>query len=157
MQEEWKVCAMLDKYEVSNMGRLRSVKTKRIIRLCCSSSGYTSYTAYRNGKKYRIYIHTAVALTFLGPRPKGYVIDHIDKNRANNRLDNLRYVSYSENGKNSKKCKKVPIIISVEGFDELIQEYESGEEAYDIIGSYRATVSVTPTMKNGVWSCKTYE
>lgn len=156
MQEEWKVCVMHENYEVSNMGRLRHTSTKRLVPLYCRATGYVSYTTYRNGRKFSMYIHTAVALTFLGPRPKGYVIDHIDKNRANNCLDNLRYVNYSENAKNSNKCKKVPIIVSVEGLDELIQEYDSGEAAYSAIGSHR-TRSVAPTMKDGVWICKTYE
>lgn len=156
MKEEWKVCVINEKYEVSNLGRLRYGPTKHICSLFCNCNGYTSYTVTRKGSRRTLYIHRAVALTFLGPRPKGYVIDHIDQNRANNRVDNLRYISYSENRKNSKKKKKVPIIISVEGLDELIQEYESGEEVYSVIGSHRAT-SITPTMKNGVWSCKTYE
>ena len=156
MQEEWKVCVLNEKYEVSNMGRLRYGPTRHVVTLYCNTNGYTSCTVNQAGRKYTMYTHKAVALTFLGPRPKGCVIDHIDKNRANNRVDNLRYISFSENSKNSKKKKKVPIIISVDGLDELIQEYESGEDAYSVIGSYRAQ-AVTPTMKNGVWACKTYE
>lgn len=156
MQEEWKVCVMHENYEVSNMGRLRYGLTRHICKLFCHPNGYTSYTVNRTGKKRNMFIHKAVALTFLGPRPKGFVIDHIDKDRTNNRVDNLRYISYSENSKNSKKKKKVPIIISVDGLDELIQEYDTSEEAYSVIGAYRAT-SVTPTIKNGVWACKTYE
>ena len=156
MQEEWRVCVINKNYEISNLGRLRNLVTKRIIKLYCHSNGYASYSTRHEGKKIAISIHQAVAKTFLGPRPKGCVIDHIDNNRSNNRVDNLRYVSYSENGKNSRKFKKAPIVVSVEGLDELIQEFESCDEARDIIGSYRGT-AVTPTMKNGVWSCKTYE
>lgn len=156
MKEEWKVCVLNENFEVSNLGRMRHILTKRVLPLFCRATGYVSYTTHCNGRKINMYIHAAVALTFLGPRPKGCVIDHIDNNRSNNRLDNLRYVSYSENSKNTNKCKKIPIIVSVEGFDELIQEYESGEEAYSVIGSYR-TRSVTPTIKDGVWTCKTYE
>lgn len=155
MQEEWKVCVLNEKYEVSNLGRLRYGLTRHVCKPYCNSNGYISYTVNR-GRKRTMYIHKAVALTFLGERPKGYVIDHIDKNRANNRVDNLRYISCSENSKNTKKKKRVPIIISVEGLDELIQEYDMGEEAYSVIGANRAQ-AVTPTMKNGVWSCKTYE
>ena len=37
---------------------------------------------------------------FVGPRPEGYQVDHIDRDRVNNRLENLRYVTPSENQKN---------------------------------------------------------
>lgn len=156
MQEEWKVCVMNAKYEVSNLGRLRYAETKHVVNIFCNSNGYISYTVHRKTGSRTMYIHKAVALTFLGPRPKGCVIDHIDKNRANNRVDNLRYITYSENSKNTIKKKKVPVIISVDGLDELIQEYDTCEEAYSVISKFRAR-SVTPTMKNGIWACKTYE
>lgn len=42
-------------------------------------------------------IHTAAALAFFGPRPAGYVVHHIDDDRTNTRLDNLKYVTQSEN------------------------------------------------------------
>ena len=37
-----------------------------------------------------------------GPIPKGMCIDHIDRDRANNKLENLRCVSYGDNLKNSE-------------------------------------------------------
>lgn len=41
-------------------------------------------------------IHNMVAEVFLGPRPKGLMIDHIDRNKLNNSVDNLRYVTLSD-------------------------------------------------------------
>ncbi len=35
----------------------------------------------------------------MGPRPDGHCVDHIDCNRANNRLDNLRYIPLAENNR----------------------------------------------------------
>ena len=43
------------------------------------------------------YIHKLVAEYFIGERPEGYEIDHIDGNYLNNRADNLRYVTRREN------------------------------------------------------------
>lgn len=43
-------------------------------------------------------VHRIVAFAFLGePKEKGYVVDHIDTNRHNNRADNLRWVTKFEN------------------------------------------------------------
>ncbi len=55
-------------------------------------------------KPVRRYIHTIVAEAFLGSRPSGFVIDHIDGNSQNNSACNLRYCSQSLNmGKMSAK------------------------------------------------------
>ena len=43
------------------------------------------------------YVHDLVAAAFIGPRPEGHDIDHLDRDRANNSPDNLRYVSRSAN------------------------------------------------------------
>ena len=42
-------------------------------------------------------IHALVALTFIGPRPQNLVINHIDGNPKNNRLDNLEYLTRAGN------------------------------------------------------------
>ena len=39
-------------------------------------------------------VHSLVAATFLGPRPKGMTINHKDGDKRNNRLDNLEYASH---------------------------------------------------------------
>lgn len=50
-----------------------------------------------------VHIHTLVMMTYVGPRPDGMEIDHIDRNKANNRLENLRYVTHKENMANINK------------------------------------------------------
>jgi len=49
-----------------------------------------------------VLIHHLVANAFMGERPEGLVIDHIDRNPKNNRISNLRYVTHKENQYNSK-------------------------------------------------------
>lgn len=43
------------------------------------------------------YVHDLVAEQFIGPRPEGYDIDHVDGNRSNNHYTNLEYVTRQEN------------------------------------------------------------
>ncbi len=50
-----------------------------------------------DGRKYYATVHSMIAACFIGPRPAGMVIDHVDGNRFNNSVDNLEYVTSKEN------------------------------------------------------------
>lgn len=100
-QEEWRNIPGHDKYQVSNEGRVRSLKTNRILS-SCSCNGYRQVGLYSDGKQKTITIHRLVALAFLGDRPMGIdgrrnEVNHKDGDRANNRLSNLEYVTRAEN------------------------------------------------------------
>ncbi len=47
-----------------------------------------------------INVHTLVAAAFIGPKPEGKEVDHLDKNKENNYYKNLRYVTRKENMQN---------------------------------------------------------
>lgn len=48
-------------------------------------------------------VHRMVWILFNGPIPEGFVIDHANRNRGDNRLENLRLATLAQNGQNSKK------------------------------------------------------
>ena len=71
--------------------------------------GWVTSEGYRKvkycGKAYPV--HRLVAETFLD-KPEGKCeIDHIDRNRENNNRDNLRYVTSSENQRNTSRYDRV--------------------------------------------------
>lgn len=88
---------------ISNFGELvfddGDVKYK--VHTNVTDTGYRYYN--REGKKPKV--HIQVAESFLGQRPVGCVIDHIDRNKLNNKVSNLRYVVYSENSRNTEKYR----------------------------------------------------
>ncbi|MBR4642185.1 MAG: HNH endonuclease [Selenomonadaceae bacterium] len=92
-------------YEVSEDGRIfRNVKSKKqnkiIVDYHHSPAGYCFTFINRDGKVKRIPIARVVAECWLGEKPEGYEIDHIDRNSQNNHYTNLRYVTKSEQMKN---------------------------------------------------------
>lgn len=103
MEEEiWKPCGEANRtlYEVSNFGRVKGIsKYTKKERLLKGNPNQKGYLLVRFGCKY-VTIHTLVAYAFIGGRPNGYQIDHINRLKSDNKYDNLRYVSPCENMKN---------------------------------------------------------
>lgn len=94
--EEWKP---FGSYEVSNMGRVKGMYGN-ILKLRVNKNGYPHFSRYINGKPYNISTHRAVALTWI-PNPDNLPeVDHINRNKQDNRVENLRWISRSENCKN---------------------------------------------------------
>jgi len=64
--------------------------------------GYLQVTLSRDRKGYNKRVHNLMLETFVGPRPKGYVCRHFpDANGYNNKLSNLQWGTYKENGEDS--------------------------------------------------------
>jgi NUMOD4 motif. len=106
--EEWRpIAGYADAYEVSSLGRVRSVE--RVVRagpppgtrtipasmltVCVGASPYPQVTLRRK----TFAIHGLVAAAFLGERPPGMEVCHNDGDPLNSRLGNLRYDTVSEN------------------------------------------------------------
>lgn len=109
MKEEFRVFDnQFINYEVSNKGEVRK-RVKYGYRYLTGhvqpKTGYLRICIMVNGQQKGFHIHSLVAKAFLGQRPEKYVIDHIDRNRLNNYVSNLRYVTYRENKQNSDTFK----------------------------------------------------
>lgn len=87
-------------YKVLEDGTILN-KDGTIKELKMNAKGYLFSAFYYNGKLHTHLAHRVVAEAYLGPCPEGYEVDHIDNNRANNSIRNLRYVTKSENNQKS--------------------------------------------------------
>ena len=98
-------------YQVSNLGRVKSLARKdsigrrvdeKILKPSNNKIAYSQVLLRKDGKTITRTIHQLVAESFLGHTPCGYklVVDHINHDRYDNRLENLRLVTTSENNLN---------------------------------------------------------
>jgi hypothetical protein len=95
-------------YEISNKGRVYNNKTGVLLKPRKDANGYYYVNLCKNGKQKHFCIHRLVAIAFI-PNPKNLpCIDHINRIRTDNRLENLRWCSYSENNINKLQKSKYP-------------------------------------------------
>ena len=98
--ENWLKINEFDNYSISNFGNVRNDKTNRILKKS-KSNGYLVIGL--ENKQFRV--HRLVAFAFIpNPDNKEYV-DHIDGNKINNHILNLRWASCQENNRNQKMAK----------------------------------------------------
>ncbi len=114
--EEWKIA--FESYEISNLGNCRRKQkngTYKIIKgsILTVPQSKTYKMRYfqinREGKRVNHLFSHLVAKCFIGERPEGLVIDHIDRNPLNNNVSNLRYVTQKENNWNKSSVIEIPI------------------------------------------------
>ena len=92
--EEWKTLFFNNGYEVSNLGRLRNKKTKVIAKGTIQKNGYVVVSV--NNQNYRL--HRLVLQTWCPNEDyEELTVDHINGNRSDNRLENLRWATREEN------------------------------------------------------------
>lgn len=100
-KEKWKEIPGFSWYEVSDLGRVRSLKNSddepKFMRLRIGDTGYVRVTLQDDyGEKRVMPVHLLVAYAFMGP-PRGRIVRHLDGDRSNPKLSNLKYGSRQEN------------------------------------------------------------
>ncbi len=82
-------------YQVSDHGRVRSLRTGKILKAGMNRRHRHVALCSGGGKSFRV--HRLVMEAFVGPLPEGMEVRHLDDDPDNNRLSNLVYGTRSEN------------------------------------------------------------
>ena len=93
---EWKKINKYPKYEISNSGLVRNIKTKNI-KKPYYHLGYAKIQLYNEAGRKSFRVHRLVAESYMDNYNESLVVDHINKVRDDNRLENLRIVTQREN------------------------------------------------------------
>ena len=101
--EEWRIIDSNPDYQVSNTGLVRSIKHNRVkvLRPVLTNGRYWSVGLWVNSTEKRFCIHRLVALAFIPNPDDKNEVDHINRIKTDNRVENLRWVTRSENNINT--------------------------------------------------------
>jgi hypothetical protein len=103
MEEIYITIQEFPNYQISNLGNVKNVRTKRILSPQTDKDGYKLVCLYNNKVAKTKRLHRLLGQYFI-PNPENKKeIDHIDNNPSNNELSNLRWASSSDNKKNRNK------------------------------------------------------
>ena len=138
MEEKWRPCVDVANYEVSSEGRIRNSKTGKILKTQVNEQGYETVSVNRKTKR----VHKLVADTFIEGDHDGLDVSHVDRNRLNNRVNNLEYrkrsdiikQTYEEGREQLHRMKAVRCV-------ETGEEYRSIKECSEAIGISRNSIS----------------
>jgi len=122
IMEEWRdIPGYEGKYQASNLGRIRSLdrvvqfgnqkrlsKGQILKQFDITKRGYKGVSLSRKLK----YVHKLVAMSFLDHIPDGFnmTVDHIDFDKSNNKVSNLRLITHSENSAKTRRSKKFIVV-----------------------------------------------
>ena len=135
-----------DNYEVSNLGKIRNIKSGRVLKPRLHHSGYLRYCLYENNKKKDLLLHRILATAFID-NPEGKpCVNHIDENKSNNDLSNLEWCTVRENNAHGTRTKRAAEklsqkVVQLDLNNNVLNEFESIRQAERETGAPRTSIS----------------
>ena len=100
MKQVYKTINNYPNYLISNLGNVLNKKSGKFLSPVLDKDGYQVVVLSNNGITTTMKVHRLVAKAFNKNPENNQLVDHIDNNRTNNKADNLRWVTSSQNNMN---------------------------------------------------------
>jgi hypothetical protein len=125
--ESFRILSDYPDYMVSNFGRVisRKCKKEKFMKQTLKKGGHLSLTLYKNKKSKTFGIHHLIGLAFISNPENKPIVDHIDRNKLNNNIINLRWVTYSENRQNVGISKRNTSTYKGVSFNKVSNKYKA--------------------------------
>jgi hypothetical protein len=153
--EQWKPVIGFPDYMISNLGRVKSLKfgKDKILKPYSTNSGYLVVGLMKDGKRYQLYIHRLVLEAFVGKPSDGMECNHRNGVKTDNRLENLEYVTHSENVKHAIKTGLIETKLSENQVLEILNMLDAGMTQQKIAERFNISQPAVSQIKNGkLWS-----
>lgn len=155
--EEWLVINEFPNYSVSNLGNVMNNKTNKRMKLNVKG-GYCHISLKNETSKKSLKVHRLVACAFI-PNPENKPeVNHKDKNKVNNNVNNLEWNTRLENCKHKsnglvyKSNKNRPIIRLDKITEEILENYNSIEDAGEWASNNKLTIN-SHNGRNAIGNC----
>jgi hypothetical protein len=155
--EEWRPVSDFPNYSVSNFGNIKNNKTNRIMKLNIKS-GYYHVNLINNNKKGYLKVHRLVALAFIENSHNKPEVNHKDKNKLNNYINNLEWATRQEQNKHRTMGltittnKNKPINRLDKSCREILEIFNSIQEAGE--WAYKNKLTSNPhNGRNAIGNC----
>lgn len=150
--EEWRIIPGFEKYEASNLGRIRSVnkeprsKADRVITARECNGGYLFVSLNRKS----VMVHKLVALAFIGARPHpSFQINHKDGDKTHNAVANLEYCTASQNYIHAIQTGLAKTKITASAADQIRAQRASGASIATIAKTFRISTGMAYRIVRG--------
>lgn len=161
VEEIWKPVPGIEKYHASTLGRIKNIRTGRIVR-GENSKGYRRLEIWDSETKtpYRVFMHRMVLITFV-PNPHNKPCsNHKNGRRWDNRVENLEWVTHQENIKHANKSgfclvgsERYNAKLTESDIPKIRQMIKDGVKQKDIAVKFDIAASVIHKIKKGThWS-----
>ena len=123
-----------EKYEVSNLGKVRNIKSGRVLKTSLNNNGYLRLFLCKNNKRKHLYLHRIIATAFIDNPDEKPCVNHIDENKLNNDLSNLEWCTVRENAIHGTRTKRVAEklsqkVIQLDLNDNILNVFKSMRQA----------------------------
>jgi hypothetical protein len=149
-KESFRFIKNFENYMISDEGRVFSIKKHKFLKPRLNNWGYYYVSLYNYNIKKNFTVHRLVGLHFLENPENKKLIDHINNNKLDNRLNNLRWCSYTENNINKKISNRNTSEIKGVYFNKKCNKYLARimiNNKYKYIGCFKTLEQATIARK----------